>query len=444
MRLFGTDGIRGRAGVAPLDPKTVARVGASLARARETSTQPFRVLIGRDTRESGPWIEQALATGLTSEGAQVVSTGVVPTPAVAYLTATGGFDAGVVISASHNPFEDNGIKVFSPSGEKLSERTEKRIESLVHDDTWPTPQGHPRAFTHQDLSRTYASHLRTLMPEATRLRGTRIVVDCAHGATAGLAPALLRDIGLEVDAIGVSPDGRNINHHCGSTYLGPLQQRVVETGAALGMAFDGDGDRTLLVDERGQVVDGDALLLILADDLHRHGRLRGQAVVATIMSNIGLELALRARGIRLERCAVGDKYVMETMRQQGLALGGEQSGHVIVADHLMTGDGLGTALQVLRVLETTGASLSSLASALVAYPQTLVNVRVRERVDLRTVPAVAAAMARVDARLAGQGRLLVRYSGTEPLLRIMLEGQQQGEIAAWAEESATEVRTHLS
>jgi phosphoglucosamine mutase len=242
----------------------------------------------------------------------------------------------------------------------------------------------------------------------------------------------------------VSPDGRNINHHCGSTYLGPLQQRVVETGAALGMAFDGDGDRTLLVDERGQVVDGDALLLILADDLHRHGRLRGQAVVATIMSNIGLELALRARGIRLERCAVGDKYVMETMRQQGLALGGEQSGHVIVADHLMTGDGLGTALQVLRVLETTGASLSSLASALVAYPQTLVNVRVRERVDLRTVPAVAAAMARVDARLAGQGRLLVRYSGTEPLLRIMLEGQQQGEIAAWAEEIATEVRTHLS
>ena len=444
MRLFGTDGIRGRAGVAPLDPKTVARVGASLARARETSTQPFRVLIGRDTRESGPWIEQALATGLTSEGAQVVSTGVVPTPAVAYLTATGGFDAGVVISASHNPFEDNGIKVFSPSGEKLSERTEKRIESLVHDATWPTPQGHPRAFTHQDLSRTYASHLRTLMPEATRLRGTRIVVDCAHGATAGLAPALLRDIGLEVDAIGVSPDGRNINHHCGSTYLGPLQQRVIETGAALGMAFDGDGDRTLLVDERGQVVDGDALLLILADDLHRHGRLRGQAVVATIMSNIGLELALRARGIRLERCAVGDKYVMETMRQQGLALGGEQSGHVIVADHLMTGDGLGTALQVLRVLETTGASLSSLASALVAYPQTLVNVRVRERVDLRTVPAVAAAMARVEARLAGQGRLLVRYSGTEPLLRIMLEGQQQGEIAAWAEEIATEVRTHLS
>jgi phosphoglucosamine mutase len=444
MRLFGTDGIRGRAGVAPLDPKTVARIGASLARARETSTHPFRVLIGRDTRESGLWIEQALATGLTSEGAQVVSTGVVPTPAVAYLTATGGFDAGVVISASHNPFEDNGIKVFSPSGEKLSERTEKRIESLVHDDTWPTPQGHPRSFLHHDLSATYEAHLLNLLPETTRLRGTRIVVDCAHGATAVLAPALLRRLGFEVDAIGVAPDGRNINHHCGSTYLGPLQRRVVEIGAALGIAFDGDGDRTLLVDERGHVVDGDALLLILADDLQRHGRLPGQAVVATIMSNIGLELALRARGIRLERCAVGDKYVMETMRQQGLALGGEQSGHVIVAEHLMTGDGLGTALQVLRVLETTGASLSSLASALVAYPQTLVNVRVRERADLRTVPAVAAAMARVEARLNGRGRLLVRYSGTEPLLRIMLEGQQQDEIAAWAEEIAAEVRTHLS
>lgn len=444
MRLFGTDGVRGRAGVAPLDPKTVSRIGASLARARETSRHPFRVLIGRDTRESGQWIEQALATGLTSEGAEVVSTGVVPTPAVAYLTATGGFDAGVVISASHNPFEDNGIKVFSPSGEKLSERTEKRIESLVHDDTWPTPQGHPRSFTHQDLSATYEAHLRRLLPEVSRLRGTRVVVDCAHGATATLAPDLLRRIGFEVDAIGVVPDGRNINDHCGSTYLGPLQRRVVETGAALGVAFDGDGDRTLLVDERGHVVDGDALLLILADDLQRHGRLPGQAVVATIMSNIGLELALRARGIRLERCAVGDKYVMETMRQQGLALGGEQSGHVIVAEHLMTGDGLGTALQMLRVLETTGASLSSLASALVAYPQTLVNVRVRERTDVRAVPAVAAAIARVEASLAGRGRLLVRYSGTEPLLRIMLEGQQQDQIAAWAEEIAAEVRTHLS
>lgn len=444
MRLFGTDGVRGRAGVAPLDSKTVSRIGASLARARDTSPHPFRVLIGRDSRESGQWIEQALATGLTSEGAEVVGTGVVPTPAVAYLTAAGGFDAGVVISASHNPFEDNGIKVFSPSGEKLSERTEKRIESLVQDDTWPTPQGHPRSFTQRDLSTSYAAHLRRLLPEVTRLRGTRVVVDCAHGATAGLAPELLRRIGFEVDAIGVAPDGRNINDHCGSTYLGPLQRRVVETGAALGIAFDGDGDRTLLVDERGHVVDGDALLLILADDLQRQGRLPGQAVVATIMSNIGLELALRARGIRLERCAVGDKYVMETMRQQGLALGGEQSGHVIVAEHLMTGDGLGTALQMLRVLETTGASLSSLASALVAYPQTLVNVRVRERREVRAVPAVAAAIDRVEARLAGRGRLLVRYSGTEPLLRIMLEGQQQEEIAAWAEEIAAEVRLHLS
>jgi phosphoglucosamine mutase len=448
MKLFGTDGIRGKAGSAPLEPKTVARVGAAIARAMKVdkfsgSGTPLRFVIGRDTRESGTWIEEELARGLTSEGATVVSAGVVPTPAVAYLARTEGFDAGLVISASHNPYEDNGIKVFGGSGTKLTEALESTVEALVADSGWSVPE---RAGTieRRDLSAHYVEHLELIMSHAGPLAGAPIVVDCANGATNEIAPRLFTALGFDVQAIGVSPNGRNINLNCGSTHLDGLAEAVVASNARLGVAFDGDGDRALFIDRGGRVVDGDAILLMAAIYLKDRGRLPGHAIVTTVMSNIGLEIALRDRGIEMVRTQVGDKYVMEEMIKRGLALGGEQSGHIIFSDHLFTGDGLATALNVLRIMADTGRELSELAAALVCYPQVLVNVRVREKTDLKTVPAIAETMKKVEEGLAGQGRLLVRYSGTEPLLRIMLEGKDDAEIKGWADEIAGVVKAHLA
>ena len=439
--LFGTDGIRGEAGRAPLDDDTVARIGAALVRAHGGSAS--RVLIGRDTRESGAGIEAALTRGLRGEGAAVDSAGVVPTPAVAYLIKAEGFDLGVVISASHNPYQDNGIKVFSGAGEKFTEADERAVEAMVADASWAPSAAATQARPRPDLVGRYLDHLRLILPDAGPLRGARLVVDCANGATSALAPALFRDLGFEVEAMGVEPDGRNINAGCGSTAMEGLQARVPVAGARLGVAFDGDGDRALFVDHLGRRVDGDAVMLLCAEQLRRDGRLPGEAVVATVMSNIGLELAMKARGLTLVRTPVGDKYVMEEMIRRGLALGGEQSGHVIFADHLFTGDGMATALHVLRTMAATGAELADLAGALTTFPQVLVNVRVRERVGIDTVPEIARTMRDVETRLDGQGRLLVRYSGTEPLLRIMLEGRDQAEIEAWANEIAAAVRTHL-
>jgi phosphoglucosamine mutase len=452
MKLFGTDGIRGKAGSAPLEPQTVARVGAALVRsarlgergeASSAQGPPMRFVIGRDTRESGSWIENELARGLTSEGATVVSAGVVPTPAVAYLARTEGFDAGIVISASHNPYEDNGIKVFGGTGTKLTEQLEASVERLVADTGWSVPDA-PGEIERRDLSAHYIEHLELIMKEAGPLAGSRLVVDCANGATNRIAPPLFTAMGFEVQAIGVAPNGRNINLDCGSTHLEALARTVVQSNARLGVAFDGDGDRALFVDAGGQVIDGDAILLMAAIYLEARGRLPGNAIVATVMSNIGLEIALRGRGISMVRTQVGDKYVMEEMIKRGIALGGEQSGHIIFSDHLFTGDGLATALNVLRIMADTGKELSELAAALVSYPQVLVNVRVREKTDLRTVPQIASTMAKVEQRLAGNGRLLVRYSGTEPLLRIMLEGKDDDEIKGWANEIAGVVKAHLA
>ena len=467
MKLFGTDGIRGTAGTAPLEPKTVARVGAAIARAMSASAQGastfaqgasadrpagqapghrLRFVIGRDTRESGTWIEEELARGLTSEGATVVSAGVVPTPAVAYLARTEGFDAGIVISASHNPYEDNGIKVFGGAGTKLTEQLEASVEQRVAAPGWSVPDAPGRIDRHDlsDLSAHYVEHLDLIMKTAGRLAGSRIVIDCANGATAGIAPPLFKALGFVVETLGIAPDGRNINLNCGSTHLEGLSAAVVASKARMGVAFDGDGDRALFVDHGGRVVDGDAVLLMAAIYLKEQGRLPGNAIVATVMSNIGLEIALRNRGIDMVRTAVGDKYVMEEMIKRGLALGGEQSGHVIFSEHLFTGDGLATALNVLRIMADTGQELEQLAGALVSYPQVLVNVRVREKTDLKTVPAIVDTMNRVEQGLAGNGRLLVRYSGTEPLLRIMLEGKDDSEIRAWADEIAGVVRANLA
>jgi phosphoglucosamine mutase len=439
-RLFGTDGIRARAGTPPLDATTVSRVGAALVRVLHDGGGKPQILIGGDTRESFGWIEEELARGLTAEGAAVTSVGVTPTPGVAHLTRTEGFDAGIVVSASHNPYEDNGIKIFSGRGEKLDADFEGRIEAVVADTSWTVPATAPIIVRKPGLRSHYVEHLRAILPRAARLAGSRLVIDCANGATTTIAPDLFRSLGFDVVVTGDQPDGRNINLQCGSTHLDRLQQKVGEVSARMGVAFDGDGDRALFVDHRGAAVDGDAVLLVAAIQLQRERRLPGNAVVATVMSNIGLELALRERHIELVRAPVGDKYVMEQMQRRGIALGGEQSGHIIFADHLFTGDGIGTALQVLRIMEVTGRELADLAGELVTYPQVLVNVRVRERVDYTTIPAIAASIRRVEERVDGQGRLLIRYSGTEPLLRIMIEGRNDAEIRRWADEIAEAVR----
>ncbi len=442
MKLFGTDGIRGKAGVAPLDHDTVARVGAALT--REFSTKGLRVVIGRDTRESGTWIEEELARGLVSGGASVVSAGVVPTPAIAYLARTEGFDAGIVISASHNPYEDNGIKVFSGAGAKLPAAFEAEIEHAVADSSWSVPAGDVPVERRDDLSAHYLDHLGAILDDAGPLAGSPIIIDCANGATSGLAPEFFRSLGFQVKAIGASPNGRNINLACGSTHLEGLTREVVDSSARLGVAFDGDGDRALFVDHRGVIVDGDAILLMAALHLKSENRLPGPAVVATVMSNIGLELALRDHGIEMVRTAVGDKYVMEEMVKRGLSLGGEQSGHVIFAEHLFTGDGMATALNVLRIMVASGRDLDDLARALVSYPQVLVNVRVAEKADYMQVPAIADIVRRVESSLDGSGRLLIRYSGTEPLLRIMLEGKDRDTIHAFADEIAGAMKEHLA
>ena len=444
--LFGTDGVRGKAGDYPLDHETVARLGAALVRAMRGETggdRNLRFIIGRDTRESGDWIERELARGVHAEGATITTAGVIPTPATAYITRALGFDAGLVISASHNPFEDNGIKVFSGRGEKFTETLERHVESIIHDTSWQVPPGGLPPVDRTDVVDAYVAHTSRALPGAERLGPFRIAIDTANGATATVAPRLFREMGFDVHVIGDAPDGRNINLDCGSTHPERLAALVRGDGYRMGVAFDGDGDRAIFVDDAGKVVDGDAVMLMCARHMKSQGRLPGNALVATVMSNIGLEIALRASGIELVRCPVGDKYVMEEMIKRGIAIGGEQSGHVIFSDHLFTGDGIATALNVLRVMADTGRELADLAGELVSYPQVLLNVRVKEKKDLRSVPVVAEAMTRIEAKLAGQGRLLVRYSGTEPLLRVMIEGKDQAEIRGWAQEIVDTVKQQL-
>lgn len=440
--MFGTDGVRGVAGTWPLDRETVTRLGAALVRVLDLDRTP-RIVVGRDTRESGVWIERALAAGATSEGARVTSVDVVPTPVVAYLAGARDFDLGVVLSASHNPYGDNGIKVFSGRGEKFGEAQERAVESVVADPSWRVPAEAEPRIDHEPLVDAYFAHLERLLPAAPRLRGARIGIDMANGATTTTAVRVLEGLGLDLVRLGDGPDGRNINLDCGSTHPGRLAEAVVAAGCRLGVAFDGDGDRAIFVDHTGRLVDGDAVMLVLARARQQAGTLAHDTVVATVMSNIGLEIALRAHGIRLVRTGVGDKYVMEEMLRGGFVMGGEQSGHIILAEHLPTGDGLATALALLRVMEDSGKDLADLAGELVTYPQTLVNVRVREKRPVDAVPALRTVIGRAEAALDGHGRVLVRYSGTEPLLRIMVEGPTDEAVAKWAEDIAAAVREHL-
>jgi phosphoglucosamine mutase len=339
-----------------------------------------------------------------------------------------------VISASHNPFEDNGIKVFSGAGEKFTEALERRVEAVIADSSWSMNDGEADAVEQVDLRSEYMAHLRDILPAAALTAGMRLAIDCANGATTTVAPRLFEELGFDVAQIGSQPDGRNINSGCGSTAPEPLSKMVVEGRYPLGVAFDGDGDRAIFVDATGRIVDGDAVMLMCAKRMKAEGRLKGDAIVATVMSNIGLEIALKNAGIGMVRCAVGDKYVMEEMLRRDLSLGGEQSGHIIFSDYLFTGDGLATALNVLRTIASTRRSLADLSADLTTYPQVLMNLRVKEKVDLTTLPSVAEVMSTVESRLAGNGRLLVRYSGTEPLLRVMLEGQNEAEIRKWGQE----------
>jgi phosphoglucosamine mutase len=353
-----------------------------------------------------------------------------------------GYTAGLVISASHNPFADNGIKVFSGAGEKFTEALEDNVEShMLDEDLVLPPPGAP--VERIDYRSQYIDHLKEIVRPEARAKALRIVVDCANGATTTIAPRLFQELGIEAKCTACAPDGRNINLNCGSTHPEAVARLVVEGTYDLGIAYDGDGDRAIFVDAAGQVVDGDAVMLLCAKQMKREGRLKGNAVVATVMSNIGLEIALREAGMGIVRCPVGDKYVMEEMIKRDISLGGEQSGHVIFSDYLFTGDGLATSLQVLRTTAVTGRTLADLASELTTYPQVLMNLRVERKVDLKTIPEVAAVMSSVESRLAGNGRLLVRYSGTEPLLRVMLEGKDQAEIKRWGQEIIDAVKQHV-
>lgn len=443
-QLFGTDGIRGTAGEAPLDDATVARIGAAIVEAIEPEYHgSVRMLLGRDTRESGPAIERALARGIRAAGAEVMSAGVLPTPAVAYLTARMGFSAGIVISASHNPFQDNGIKVFSAAGVKVDDEVEAAVEAIMvrGESAGEPPADVPVRMA--DYRDEYAEHLRGILSGVPPARRLRMALDCANGATTTVAPRLFEALGIQTRVIGGEPDGRNINRNCGSTAPAQLVSAVVEGGYDLGVAYDGDGDRAIFVDAAGEIVDGDAVLYLCAKHLQAEHALRGDAVVATVMSNIGLELSLRDLGVELIRCPVGDRHVMQEMRRRGLSLGGEQSGHVIFSDDLWTGDGIGTALHVLRAMLAQGQPLGALASELVTHPQVLLNLRVTRKVDLSTIPEVTAVIGHVEAALVGRGRLLVRYSGTEPLLRVMLEGRDRVEIERLGATIIDAVRTHV-
>jgi phosphoglucosamine mutase len=454
--------MRGEAGRFPLDARTVRVAGRSLARhlAERLGRAP-RVVTGRDTRESGAWIEEAFLEGALAGGAAgAVSAGVITTPGVAYLARTLPADAGVVISASHNPYHDNGVKIFAPTGRKLDDEAERLIEADIYAEfqegavTEGSELDGSRSGGSRDaageagaraaeLRARYLEYLGGEVAARLDLGGLKVVVDCANGAASELAPALLRRLGAQVVSTFDAPDGRNINRDCGSLHTDVLQRRVVEEGAHLGVAYDGDADRALFVDGRGQLVDGDATLWVLARRMQERGELEGDRVVATVMSNIGLELALRSRGVELLRTDVGDKYVLEKLLETGSSLGGEQSGHIIFPRLSLAGDGMLTTVNLLRAVVESGRALEELTEGFRRYPQVLVNVRVREKVPFEEVVEVAREMREVRERLGEGGRLLLRYSGTEPLARVMIEGRSQAEIDALAEGLAAVIRRSL-
>ncbi len=469
--LFGTDGIRGEANVHPMTADVAMRLGRALAflvrkgrlgrgqlsgmtSATSTlvpaSSQALhrRVVIGKDTRVSGYLIEQAIAAGVTSMGVDVMLTGPLPTPGVAFITSSMRADAGIVVSASHNPFQDNGIKVFAHDGFKLPDVVEEELERLILDPAElernaPTGRDIGKAFRIDDAKGRYIVHLKATFPNELTLEGLKVVVDCAHGAAYAVAPHVFRELGAAVIELGTGPDGTNINDGCGSLFPKLLQKTVIEHDAHLGVALDGDADRVIVVDEKGQIVDGDAVMALCARELHKKGALAGDCIVATVMSNVGLERSLRDVGVSVDRVQVGDRYVVQRMKERGLNLGGEQSGHVVFLDHATTGDGCVAALAVVAAMLRDGKPLSALASVFSASPQELLNIVVAKKVPLEELPSVMACIHDVERALGTGGRVLVRYSGTEMKARVMVEGDDAAVIRAHAQQIAEVLQVAL-
>ncbi|NJM83597.1 MAG: phosphoglucosamine mutase [Tabrizicola sp.] len=427
-KLFGTDGVRGRANSYPMTAELALRLGAAAGRYfRRDGSAAHRVVIGKDTRLSGYMLENALTAGLTSTGMNVLLVGPVPTPAVGFLTRSMRADLGVMISASHNPHQDNGIKFFGPDGFKLSDAAEAEIEAILDGEVPPAkPENIGRAKRIDDARGRYQEYAKTTFPAGLRLDGLKVVIDCANGAAYKAAPEVLWELGAEVIPVGVSPNGTNINDRVGSTHVETAAEAVVAHGAHVGICLDGDADRVMILDERGRVADGDQIMALLAARWAEEGRLRGGALVATVMSNLGLERFLQGRGLQLERTAVGDRYVVERMREGGFNLGGEQSGHIVMTDYATTGDGLIAALQFLAEMVRSGQGAAALSQSFVTVPQLLRNVRYAEGARPLDAAAVQAVIAANEGRLTGKGRLLIRKSGTEPLIRVMAECEDEG------------------
>jgi len=449
-QLFGTDGIRGSAGEYPLDRRTVLLTGRALGQFLRRSHAELRVLLGEDTRESSRWIAEQLAGGLAREGVAAVSAGVITTPGLAYLSRINGFSAGVMISASHNPYRDNGIKVFAHSGYKLPDEDELEVEENLFgllesagDSGAESAAAGPRLEPDESLRARYEDFLSSLLPDGMDFRGLRIALDCANGAASAIAPELFARLGAQVTVINASPDGRNINLDCGSLHPEHLQARVPAEQASLGIAFDGDADRSLFVTSQGRLVDGDGVLFVAARHLAARRRIRNGLVVGTVMANLGLEAALGREGIRLLRTPVGDKYVLEEMLRRDANLGGEQCGHIIFSDDHTTGDGLLTALRLLEIVKASGRPLHDLVSELRVYPQSLISIRVREKVPVEQLPEVGAAIRAAQQHFGGAGRVIVRYSGTERLARVMVEGRELEEVERHAGQIAAAFRSSI-
>ena len=442
-RLFGTDGIRGLANTPPLTTELAFRLGRQLVATllEHSGDRKTRLIVGRDTRLSGPMLEGALVSGALSAGGDVYAVGVLPTPAIAYLTRRLDAHGGVVLSASHNPFEDNGIKIFSSEGAKFPDAWEEEIETRLNQRDiapWPTGVHIGRLVMHETAEADYIDHARATCSHD--LRGLRVVLDCAHGATYRVAPEIFRRLGADVRVMNASPDGQNINLGSGALHPQALQKEVLRARAHLGVAFDGDGDRLISVDEDGHIRDGDYVLAICGRHLAARAQLKGSAVVTTVMANLALDRVLTQAGIRIAKVQVGDRYVLEEMLRIGANLGGEQSGHLLFLDHTTTGDGIVSALQLIGVMQETKASLGELSRCLVKFPQVLVNVAVKSKPPVETIPGLADRARELEAEMNGAGRILLRYSGTESLLRVMIEGEEQTRIEGMAQELAGIVR----
>ncbi len=439
-KLFGTDGIRGVANVDPMTGEMAMQLGRATAHIFKNREGKHRIVIGKDTRLSGYMLETALSSGICSMGVDVLLVGPLPTPGIAFITTSMRADAGIVISASHNPFYDNGIKIFSRDGFKLPDALEAKIEELIFSDSIdslrPTAEEVGKAYRIEDAVGRYIVFLKDTFPNDLTLDGLKIVLDCANGAAYKVAPAVLEELGAEVIPIGVEPNGENINLDCGALCLQKVSDLVVQRHGHLGMALDGDGDRVVFVDQKGEIVDGDHIMAICAIDMAEEGRLNNRSIVTTVMSNMGLDLSLGKRGIRVIRTAVGDRYVVEEMVRGGFNLGGEQSGHTIFLDHNTTGDGILTALQTLSIMVRKQRQLDELAEEMIPLPQVQFNAKINRKIDVLGMPAIRQRIKAIEDELGKSGRILTRYSGTEPVLRIMLEGEDEDKITHMGRELA--------